>query len=222
MSEKPSRPLHSDPQSCKCTEAGTEWCLCWFQWASWDYLLWKMWLHMSHLNMTTTYQNIGCFCSLELGTFITLRIPLSILYIIHKFGTISWVLFSPPYKCIKSAIEPLKTTFNEAPVYSMYCFLKQVVIINTYQHTHRTRLIRTCHSSNFYPSLWWHSSACLLRIILPYPMLNINVTIKMNEILLPCNYYSLEILFSSFECLRLQKWLKQHTSSLGVLHSKSS
>ncbi len=26
MSEKPSRPLHSDPQSCKCTGAGTEWC----------------------------------------------------------------------------------------------------------------------------------------------------------------------------------------------------
>lgn len=92
MSEKPSRPLHSDPQSSKCTEAGTEWCLCWFQWASWDYLLWKMWLHMSHMNMTTAYQNIGCFWSLELRKFISLGIPLSILYIIHIFGTISWVL----------------------------------------------------------------------------------------------------------------------------------
>lgn len=128
MSEKPSRPLHSDPQSCKCTGAGTEWCLCWFQWASWDYLLWKMWLHMLHMNMITAYQNIGCFLFFETREVCyALRMPLFstvsinvIQYHEYYLGKFHFTNASL-YKVCKSALGLLKSAVD-----------KQICIVSAY------------------------------------------------------------------------------------------
>lgn len=120
MSEKPSRPLHSDPQSCKWTGAGTEWCLCWFQWASWDYLLWKLWLHMLHMNMIIAYQNIGCFLfcvtrelryALRMPLFSTVSTNVILYheYYLCKFHLTNACL----YKVCKSALELLKTVVDK-------------------------------------------------------------------------------------------------------------